>query len=69
VQLGVRVHLRSVETLDDLASVTTPAPVEPGDLVAAADAVYRIEVVLWTPPDTPCVPMLGRRVELAIAAT
>ena len=40
-ELGVRVHLRDVETLDDLADVTAPGPVEPGDLVAGADDLYR----------------------------
>lgn len=30
--------MRDVETLDDLADVTAPGPVEPGDLVASADA-------------------------------
>ena len=53
-------HLRDVETLDDLADVTAPAPVEPGDLVSTADDLYRVEVVLWTPPDSPCVPVLVR---------
>jgi hypothetical protein len=32
----VRVHLRDVERLDDVADVTAPAPVEPGDLVSTA---------------------------------
>jgi hypothetical protein len=40
-ELGVRVHLRNVETLDDLADVTAPGPVEPGDLLAGADDLYR----------------------------
>jgi hypothetical protein len=38
VQLvGVNVHLRDVETFDDIADVTAPAPVEPGDVVATVD--------------------------------
>ena len=54
------VHLRDVETLDDLADVTAPGPVEPGDLVACADELYRVEVVLWTPPGEACVPALAQ---------
>lgn len=50
--------------MDDLAEVTQPSPVEPGDLVASAEEVYRVEVVLWTPPDSPCIPVLSRRVVL-----
>ncbi len=55
-----------METLDDLADVTAPTPVEPGDLVASAEHVYRVEAVLWTPPDSRCIPVLGRRVELTV---
>jgi hypothetical protein len=62
VELGIAVHLRDVETLDDLADVRAPEPVEPGDLVASAEHVYRVEAVLWTPPDSRCVPVLGRRI-------
>jgi hypothetical protein len=29
-ELGVHVHFRDVETLDDLADVSAPGPVEPG---------------------------------------
>ena len=68
LELGIAVHLRDVGTMDDLADVTAPGPVEPGDLVASAEHVYRVEAVLWTPPDSPCIPVLGRRVELTIAA-
>ena len=46
LELGIAVHLRDVETLDDLADVTAPGPVEPGDLVASAQHVYRVEAVL-----------------------
>lgn len=35
----VRVHLRDVETFDDIADVTAPAPVEPRDIVATAEDV------------------------------
>lgn len=49
-ELGYAVHVREVETLDDLADVTAPGPVEPGDLVATANELYRIVVVLVTPP-------------------
>jgi hypothetical protein len=56
VDVGVRVHLRDVETLDDVADLTAPNPVELDDIVATASDVYRIEVVLWTPSGSPCVP-------------
>jgi hypothetical protein len=46
--VGVRVRVRDVETLDDLAELNAPPPVEPGDLVASAKAAYRVEVVLVT---------------------
>lgn len=62
VELGVRVHVRDVETLDDLDDVTAPAPVEPGDLVASAEAIYRVEAVVWVAPGSPRVPVLARRV-------
>jgi hypothetical protein len=64
--LGVRVHVRDVETLDDVADLTAPLPVEPDDVVASASDVYRVEAVLWTPPGPPCVPVLARRVERLI---
>jgi hypothetical protein len=57
-----------VDTLDDLCDVTAPAPVEPGDVVATPEAVYRVEVVLRPPPDAPATPVLARPVELVIAA-
>lgn len=65
MELGIAVHLRDVETLDDLADVTAPSPVEPGDLVASAKHVYRVEAVLLTRPGARCIPVLARRVELA----
>jgi hypothetical protein len=37
-------------------------------LVATAGAVYSIEVVLVPPPGAPVVPVLARRLLLAIAA-
>jgi len=42
--------------------------VELGDLVANADELYRVAVavVLWTPPGSPCIPVLGRRLELVV---
>jgi len=45
-ELGVRVHLRHVRTLDDLEDVHAPPPVLPGDVVASAKNVYRVEDVL-----------------------
>jgi hypothetical protein len=62
--IGTHVHLRDVVTLDDLADVTAPAPVEPGDPVATPDDLYRVEVVLWTPPTSRRIPALARRVVL-----
>ncbi len=38
--------------------------VEPDDIVASADAVYRVEAVLWVPRGSPCVPVLGRTTDL-----
>ena len=64
----VRVQVRDVETLGDVADVTAPTPVQPGDLVASAENLYRVEVVLIAPPGARCVPVLARRVEVASAA-
>ena len=58
----VHVHLRDVDTLDDLSG-----PVDPGDVVASAEYVYRIEVVLVRPPGAPVVPVLVRQVELTMS--
>ena len=35
-------------------------------MVASAEAIYRFEAVLGTPPDSPCIPVLARGVELAV---
>jgi hypothetical protein len=67
VELGVRVHVRDVDTPDDLADVTAPPPVEREDLLATEHELYLVDAVLWTPADSPCVPVLGRRVELTLA--
>ena len=67
LEFGIRVHLRDVAPLDDLCDVTAPAPVEPGDVVASAEAVYRVEVVLIPPPGAPLVPVLVRPVELTLS--
>jgi hypothetical protein len=67
MELGLRVHLRDVRMLDDLCDVTAPAPVEAGDLVASAEHVFRIEVVLMPPPGAPVVPVLVRPVELTMS--
>jgi hypothetical protein len=66
-ELGIRVHLRDVRTLDDICDVTAPAPVGPGDVVASAEQIYRVEVVLVPPRGAPVTPILVRPVELAIA--
>jgi hypothetical protein len=64
MELGVRVRLRDVDTLDDVAVLTAPDPVEPGDLLASVDEVYVVEAVLPTPPGARVVPALARRLEL-----
>jgi hypothetical protein len=61
----VHVHLRDAETFDDIADTTAPAPVEPGDVVATAEDVYTVEVVLVS-TDGP-VPVLARRIKLTMA--
>jgi hypothetical protein len=61
VELGTRLHVRDVDTFDDLCDVTAPGPVEPGDVVATAEHVYRVEVVLEPPPGAPVTPVLARR--------
>jgi hypothetical protein len=52
-ELGIRIQLRDVETFDDITDVTAPAPIMPGDLVATATDVYRVEVILLPPPVLP----------------
>lgn len=61
-------HLRDVETLDDVCDVTAPAPVEPGDLVSTADTLYLVEVVLVSPPGARWVLVLAHRVPLTVVA-
>jgi hypothetical protein len=53
-ELGILIHLRDVETFDDIIDVTAPAPIMPGDLVATATDVYRVEVILLPPPVRRC---------------
>jgi len=60
VELGQRVVLRDVDTLDDVGELEAPTPVEPGDVVATVDEVYVVEAVLPRPPDARCVPVLAR---------
>jgi hypothetical protein len=67
-QLGVRVRVRDVETLDDLDELTAPPPVEPGDLLASANALYRVEV-LCVPSGSSCVPVLARQRLGSLVAT
>jgi hypothetical protein len=67
-ELGIRVHLRNVETLNDVGDVTAPRPVEPGDLVATVVDVC-VEVVLVATPSAFCVPVLARRIQLTVAAS
>ena len=56
----VHVHPRQVETVNDIADVTAPAPIKSGDIVATAEDVYTVEVVLAS-TDGPVVPVLARR--------
>lgn len=65
-ELGIRVHLRDVETLDDVGDLTAPGPVEPGDLVADAEAVYAVEAVLIPPPGASVIAVLAQRIELVV---
>ena len=68
-QLARRVKLRPCSAsrsgcvtrraLDDVGLVHAPPLVEPGDLVATVDAVYRVEVVLAVSPEASCVSALG----------
>jgi hypothetical protein len=66
-ELGYALHVRDVETMDDLADVTAPLPVEPGDLLATEHELYRVEAVL---PPAPRVAVLARRVaEITVCLT
>jgi hypothetical protein len=67
MDVGIVVHMRDVETLDDAGDITAPAPVEPGDLVATADDLYRVKVVLVPAGRRPVEPVLARRVALPLA--
>jgi hypothetical protein len=53
--------LRDAATLDDLGEATAPAPIEPGDLLATADRIVRVDVVLASQPGAACVPVLVRK--------
>jgi hypothetical protein len=64
-ELGARIHLRDVETIDDVGNATAPLPVEPGDVVATVDELFRIEVTLDPPPGVRVVAVLARRVGIA----
>ena len=63
--LGVRVCLRDVETIEDLGVVTAPWPVEPGDIVASSENVFRVVVVLAPVHGRPVEPVLARSIVLA----
>ena len=56
LELGTRLYLRDMVTLDDLCDVTAPAPVEPSDILASAEETFRAEVVL-----VPAARCSGRR--------
>jgi hypothetical protein len=63
MDVGVWVRPRDAETPDDLGVVRAPAPVLPGDVLADAADVFRVEAVLVVPPGTRWVPVLVRREE------
>ena len=63
VGFGVRVVARDSFTLDALAELHAPAPVEPGDLLADDVALYRVESVLAASPGAPVVRVLARRLD------
>ncbi len=63
-ELGIRVHLRDSATLDELGVVHAPAPIEPGDVVATADELYRIEAIIPPALGDRCVAALARRAKL-----
>jgi hypothetical protein len=65
VNVGIRVHVRDVETLEDVDDLSAPEPVEPGDLFASVEDVYGVEVVLTPPPGARVISVLARRIELA----
>jgi hypothetical protein len=44
--LGIRLH---DENADDLGLVHAPPPVEPGDLIATADEIFRVVCVVTDP--------------------
>ena len=43
---GPRSYPQDVETFNDIADVTAPAPAEPGDIVATTGDVFTVEDVL-----------------------
>jgi hypothetical protein len=58
----VWVHLRDVETFDDVGDVTAPGPVEPGDVLATADELYVIEAIIEPTAGDLCIAALARSV-------
>jgi hypothetical protein len=50
--VGLLVRLHSLDG-DDLGTARAPAPVEPGDLIATADALYRVVDCVASPPGSP----------------
>ena len=44
-EVGVRLHLRHVRSLDYLCDLTAPSPVEAGDILASVEESFRVEIV------------------------
>lgn len=63
MEIGTRIRLRDVDSLEELEELHAPAPVAAGDVVAGVDEFYVLEVVLVAPGRS-CIPVLARRVEL-----
>ena len=50
--IGTACRLHDENTADDVGIVHAPPPVEPGDLVATADEIFRVVDVVTTGPDS-----------------
>ena len=67
-EIGVHVVIGDAVTLDDVGVCTAPGLVRPDDMIALADGdPFRVIAVLPVPEDSACVPVLARRIALAVA--
>jgi len=62
MELGVRVVLREVETLEDAGEASAPSRVVPGDLVATELELFRVESSFRWRRRRGASPSSGRRV-------